>query len=321
MNDELLAKYLTGNASDEEVDEVERELANNRNTQHDLQVFRQFLNAPGSSDYPDFEKYKEADWQQLTSTIRAAANVKVRPLMILTRVAASFLFLIGLSYLIFYLLHVDSPVILKANAHEVRVDTLRDGSIITLNKGASLEIEENFGEGDRRVILKGEGFFKVAKDSHRPFIVSVHTIETTVLGTEFNIDARDTSHLVVVVAEGKVRVRDANGNTETLVKSDALLAGSSIRGKYVNRDFNYQAWRTGVIKFENASLKEAFEYINRYYQSSIQLDTAIENRTITTTLDNLTLLEAVNVISRTMDLEYSNEDGIITVTQTSRVIK
>ena len=76
-------------------------------------------------------------------------------------------------------------------AHKTRISYLRD-----------------FGKNERRVQLDGEGYFQVAHDTRRTFIVQVGELEVKVLGTVFNVCAYNNEQdVTVVLLEGKVSVQ------------------------------------------------------------------------------------------------------------------
>ncbi|MEJ8567721.1 FecR family protein [Elongatibacter sediminis] len=85
--------------------------------------------------------------------------------------------------------------------------TLADGTLVHLNTDSRLEILDI--DTERRVrLIRGEGYFDVARDESRPFIVTNRDAEVRVLGTEFNVrDSGDST--TVTVAEGQVEVRQA----------------------------------------------------------------------------------------------------------------
>src|SRR5690606_29333886 len=88
---------------------------------------------------------------------------------------------------------------------------LPDGSEVTLNAASELRYPTVF-QHDRRVVsFKGEGYFEVAPDVDRPFLVISETIDgqqtVEVLGTEFNINTYDGEHEIrTAVVSGRVGV-------------------------------------------------------------------------------------------------------------------
>ena len=62
---------------------------------------------------------------------------------------------------------------------------LADGSKVYLNSESRLRFPTRFEGKERRVYLEGEGYFEVAKDTTKPFIVEAKEVDVRVLGTSF----------------------------------------------------------------------------------------------------------------------------------------
>ena len=82
--------------------------------------------------------------------------------------------------------------------------TLSDGTQIWLNADSELEYPVHFTAKNREVKLKGEAYFKVTKDAHKPFIVKAMDYTLQVYGTEFNLNAYHLDHIQVVLINGEV---------------------------------------------------------------------------------------------------------------------
>lgn len=57
---------------------------------------------------------------------------------------------------------------------------LQDGTVVQLNSDTRLRYPKQFGLFNRSVELWGEGYFVVAKEKNRPFIVDLKGIEVKV---------------------------------------------------------------------------------------------------------------------------------------------
>ncbi|MBK8878171.1 MAG: FecR domain-containing protein [Haliscomenobacter sp.] len=83
---------------------------------------------------------------------------------------------------------------------------LPDGSTVWLNENTTLTYARNFLKR-REVKLQGEAFFSVARLEKLPFTIFSKNLETTVLGTTFNVRAYPGEQQVEVsVNTGKVKV-------------------------------------------------------------------------------------------------------------------
>lgn len=65
--------------------------------------------------------------------------------------------------------------------------TLEDGTKVWLNAESQLSYPDTFRSDERRVILKGEAYFRVARNEEKPFYVESDGQLVRVYGTEFNI--------------------------------------------------------------------------------------------------------------------------------------
>jgi len=68
---------------------------------------------------------------------------------------------------------------------------LPDGSKVWLNGDSKITYVGDFGNKTREVYLSGEAFFDVTKDKTKPFIIHTRTINLKVLGTAFNVRSYD----------------------------------------------------------------------------------------------------------------------------------
>lgn len=90
--------------------------------------------------------------------------------------------------------------------------TLPDGTTVWLNADSKLTYEGDFGRQTREVVLTGEGYFDVAKDKKRPFIIHTGGMEVKVLGTAFNIRS--------YADENTIETSLIHGSIEVTLKSD-----------------------------------------------------------------------------------------------------
>jgi transmembrane sensor len=108
---------------------------------------------------------------------------------------------------------------------EERSVRLEDGSTVELNSQSKLRVR--FGVHERRVeLLRGQAFFRVAKDAARPFIVSTDTTQVRAVGTEFDV-YRKTDGTVVTVLEGRVAVLSELTPSTTPATGSPVAAPSS----------------------------------------------------------------------------------------------
>src|SRR5690606_33789755 len=93
--------------------------------------------------------------------------------------------------------------VLTTGAEQIARTVLEDGTIVQLAPSSRLEFSGPFG--DREAVLEGRAFFAVQSDSTRPFRIRLPDGEVEVLGTRFDLQAREGITQVAVV-EGTVRM-------------------------------------------------------------------------------------------------------------------
>src|SRR5689334_22666832 len=64
---------------------------------------------------------------------------------------------------------------------------LPDGTQVWLNADSKITYDQNFLGNYREVQLSGEAYFEVTKDKTRPFIIHTSAMDVQVLGTVFNV--------------------------------------------------------------------------------------------------------------------------------------
>ena len=97
--------------------------------------------------------------------------------------------------------------------------TLSDGTEVWLNADSELEYPVNFVSDERAVKLRGEAYFKVKRDTTKPFRVTSGKYRLQVYGTEFNMNTYHQEEIQVVLVQGAVGFRaNLSCRAEYLVK-------------------------------------------------------------------------------------------------------
>ncbi len=187
--------------------------------------------------------------------------------------------------------------------------TLMDGTRIWLNSNSKLRFPSEFGSGIRKVELKGEAFFEVAKDSVHPFVVNANKAQVKVLGTSFNVNAySDLNEIVTTLVEGKVEVSDTLfGNKVKLLPNEQYRFNKS-NGKTLKQVVDteiYTAWKDGRFVFENESLEDIMIRLSRWYNVEVSF-----------------LNESVKELRFSGDLtRYDNIDQILELIEVTQKVK
>jgi transmembrane sensor len=158
--------------------------------------------------------------------------------------------------------------------------TLQDGSFVRLAQGATLR--EWDVEGRREVSLEGRGFFAVARNEDRPFVVRTSVGDVQVLGTRFQVDASE-EWVETVVVEGLVRVSNEAGSVQVPAGGRArMAAGASPEVSAEDDVFALLDWAQGALVFQATPLANVVEEVSRHYGRQIILsDADLSRRRVT----------------------------------------
>lgn len=192
---------------------------------------------------------------------------------------------------------------------------LADGSRAWLGVGSRLRVGGGYGVGHRELHLEGEGYFDVAPDARRPFIVHANGVVAEALGTEFVVRRHtDDRVATVVVVEGTVAVRTDSGGTPR--RGVALTAGqlaevddAGLITLTPDADVGrYTGWRDGRLEFDRAPLSEVSRELGRWYDVELVIeDSALLDVPVTGTFTELPASTIVPIICRSLNARCESD--------------
>jgi len=149
--------------------------------------------------------------------------------------------------------------------------TLADGTIVLLNAGSSLKYPTTFTGKERKVELKGEAYFEVAKNKEKPFRVALNGMQVEVLGTHFNVMAyNDENTIETTLLEGSVKLIKDGSSTTLIPNQQGVLnnGASNFRVRVVNTE-DVLAWKNGFFKFDHDNIETIMRKIARWYDVDV----------------------------------------------------
>lgn len=325
IDPQLLQQYLEGQCSPEEAQQVYNYLHDQtyadslaEHMQEDWHhIMSQQLPAPPPGKYHTFLRitgqaaapvHKLSPWRKMVRWTAAAAAV-------LLLITGSWYWqqdnrqqqaLMALQWQTLHNEHGHSSVVI-----------LPDSSRVFLGAGSTLRYQHNFNDANRDLYLEGEAYFVVQHGGTQPFRVKTGNITTIDVGTEFNIRyVPNISTIDISVAKGEVAV--SHGNTTTsLLQSERLryetTTGNIIKEKIATNEA-VGGWRNGQLTFQHQRLQTVMEELERHYGSTIHLDsTTTGNITITSTIVEASLEDALDIICTAAGVHYTKQGNIITI--------
>jgi ferric-dicitrate binding protein FerR (iron transport regulator) len=228
------------------------------------------------------------------------------------RIAASVIIIVGLGLLAYWEFNDRTKEMTVVAQKTVLNDTLPDGSVVTVNKGSSISYLSTFKGETRQVSLKGEAFFHVTPNKKKPFIISVNDVQITVVGTSFNVKTIN-GNTDVVVETGIVKVTRAGKTVELKANEEVIVnTKDSALTKEKVSDQLYKYYRTKEFVCDDTPLWKLVDVINEAYNSHIVIgNPALKDMSITTTFNNESLEQVLNVVSLTLNIRIVKEGDTI----------
>jgi len=267
--EDILDRYLKGNASPQEIRQVEAWL-----DQHHA----------ADSAWQQMDKTSRDKWlTSLFTEIEADAKntkvVKMQPGRVWLLSIASVAAVLLIVFTVFLQKPAVSTTSVPANlavlnvpASQKRQLILADGSKIAVNSLSQLKYPNTFSGKTREVYLSGEAYFDIHHDASKPFIIHTGSVITTVLGTAFNIKEDKLAHTVVVtVTRGKVSV--ANG-TERLgvIVHNQQISFNEVSHELTQTDVDAEKtinWLESDLHFSDLTFAEAAAQLQRRFKVKI----------------------------------------------------
>lgn len=268
MDQNILHRYIAGDATQQEKEEVARWL------DADKKNMKEFL--------AERKLYDISIWQQEQfPVVGEVSPIKkrwtLRTVAIgLSKIAAIFI----LAFTLAYTFLLDKSVTEPASMQTIFVPpgqraelTLTDGTKVWLNAKTTFTFPNKFTADGRNVTLDGEGYFDVTKDPQKPFIVKTKQYDIKVLGTEFNVTAYSaSSSFETSLIRGAVEVSSSTSqakmtlqpNTRTYVENGILKKGA------IEHD-TYFLWKEGLICFYDEPVDKMIEKLELYYDVKIDV--------------------------------------------------
>jgi len=305
---DLISKYLFGEASPEEMRELEQWVdADPANAS----LFTQYHKTWEAVNNSRIEASTDLDME--FNALRSRVPRPASRVTLFLRAAAILLILLVPAFFLYQYLTTPAEERLVAGNGTIE-QTLPDGTVVTLNADAVLSWPSSFHGSDRKVSLQGEAWFEVAHDRIKPFIIEAGNARIRVVGTTFFVNAgRENDRKEIILASGMLRVyyQDDLKNTELLHPGEKaeMIPEQATIVKSLNDDPNYLAWKTGRIVFSNTPLEEAVILLSKIYRADITLaEERLKDCRITATFDRQTLESVLHVLEATLDLQ-SRESG------------
>ena len=319
----LIGKVLSGNATSEETQELEKW---KNAAQENQYLFEKSKKAWGKGEKFISETSLQNDRSKLESEYNRYLSDRVKKMnrqSFIYKIAAVLAFPIAMAIGWYLFGESEKPVQLAEQLYEISSPKghvskvkLPDGTQVWINTNSSIVYDAaTFNQNNREIQLKGEAYFEVTSSEEKPFIVVTPHANVKVTGTSFNVNAYPASPLFeTVLAEGKIELQLKSGTIESLhVEPNQQVIFNSINKKFDIQSVEaemFTAWRNGEIIFKDATLADLIKELERIYDIQFHLKPASlgELRFRGMFSYNNNLIEALEKIKKSSNVDYYIEN-------------
>ncbi len=249
LNSGVLGRYLAGKGSDRDKEMVEEWLKADASHKRELEELRYIWESASREGNSNHQKFGEAGqaWKELKeqmdrsrvkppkrySRLNSYGHTSQPFLTPFLKVAAAVIIVGIIGFLAYSNFIGQSSNSSKNSASSTQSFatekgqqmklTLSDGTQVFLNADSKFKVPQNFNAQKREVYLTGEAYFKVVKNSAKPFVVHSRGTVTRDLGTSFDIRAYPgNKNVTVVVKEGRVNFKAENSNQKDIISAKQM---------------------------------------------------------------------------------------------------
>lgn len=228
---------------------------------------------------------------------------------------------------------------------------LPDGSVVWLNAGSKLTYNKDFGIEKREVTLIGEGFFDVAKNKEKPFIITTSSISIKVLGTAFNVKAypddkqtetslirgsievtiktRPNNKIILspseklVVENNVARVetekKETERATDNIVRTQlpvisTLMSINKLKYSPADSTVAEIQWINNKLVFRDESFNDLAVRMERWYNVSIEItDVKIAEERLNGIFETETVSQALEALKEFIPFQYEKDGNKIII--------
>ncbi len=291
MQENYLAKWLNG-------DLTEAELLEFKNSDEYVS-YRRIVEATDGLKAPEFDDNRAYQALKNRRELQDRKVVTLHPFRKFFRVAAAAAVLIVGSYL--YLNLSDETI--STSYAESKELTLPDLSEVVLNADSEISYSERKWNNYRKVDLKGEAFFKVAKGKR--FTVETDAGQIAVLGTQFNVENRE-GFFEVTCFEGLVSVSFNNEETQLSPGSSFIAINDEIVKTSVPHT-SVPSWMNDESSFKSVPLKYVLDEFERQHDIAVETQNIDLQQLFTGTFSNTDPDVALKSISVPSQIKFKFE--------------
>lgn len=351
----LLSKKLSGEASEEELNEFEAFIQEHPDYHYFIESLEAYWHNHTHSDFSNvsdnihfqriLEKATSSDDKIFTNSIKTPSKRLILTPFYRVAVVLIGIVLVGVVIFNYYKRHTyanKDTIVTSMGARSQML--LPDGSKVWLNAGTKLFFDKKFNH--REVYLEGEAYFDVRKDKNRPFIVHTSDIDIKVLGTAFNVKSyKEEPTIEATLIHGSIQVINQQqndippiilnphekfiyrkwANTNPHDKVNNIIPSEKVAPVFLvskiapvinDSTIREIAWIHNRLIFEGETFREIATKMERWFDVKIHFaDETVANYRLRGVFEDETIDEALQALQQVASFKYIIKNKNIIITK------
>ncbi len=282
MNEHKLIKYISGQATLTEKEEVLNWIEKNQENQ---EKYNRLKNLWVLSTLPQ-QKISAKEARQFVQTIYRKR--KISPII---WIAASVLLLVSFTAwnkINTYKSEITFLKSQKTTQLSYHTDkgvkgkiTLPDGSIVWLNSDSEIKYPSIFSGDFRKITFSGEGFFNIMPNPDRPMVIQLeNNLQVIVKGTTFNLSSyKNDDNISALLLSGNISLRRIHNNKqeEITIKPNQRIEIPKEEKQIAivntpSTTFPILGWKEGWLIFDETPINEVLKKLERWHGISFKVE-------------------------------------------------
>ncbi len=313
---DLMAKYKRGTLTSAELEELRQMLDRMSDTE---------LEAIMEHDWMAGEVKSDDNCSSVIARIKDRLDKDIRPQRQHRKLVYGFarwaaVIVIPVLALLAWQLHSDNQrilnsevVVMTQKGEKARI-ILPDNSMVSLNYETSLSYSPRlFHDDTRQITFNGEAYFEIAKDGERPFVICTPNMVVTVLGTVFNLLAREhDDNAVLMLIDGSVELSSVKTHETVKLEPSDRATLDYASGEIIVESQNDISvpWKSHMLTFDDETLGKVIKVLEANYNCTIAInDSVYINDGFTGTLPANDINLALDIISNSFNGDIRKLDS------------
>jgi transmembrane sensor len=274
--EEIIYRHLNNEASAQDAHKLEDWLNESDDNRREYDLFAKIWKE-SSMLGKDHQFDKQKAWLSIEKKINSHGieHAKAGKLLLIKyiKAAAAIVLLAAITTLTYYLISTNNSSLITVLASDGNKKIqLPDGTTVMLRRGSNIQYHKDYGITSRQVDLFGEAYFEVAHHAAMPFKITTQKSIIEEIGTSFLAKSTDTAEQVFVTS-GILKVKEKADTSASIILSKGQA--STLVGKVFEKDsitdHNYLFWQSGILQFENVTLRKMIAGLNEYFNANISM--------------------------------------------------